>query len=138
MFSRNAVSPRGIFLWAAAAGWAGLIWGLSSVPGGRFPSMPGGDFPWSVAAHFFLYFMLSGLIYSALGETKPAMARRKMFLSVFFTALAYGVIDEFHQSLVPGRHPAAFDVAVDAAGAACFLGYARLREKLAGGILPRG
>jgi VanZ family protein len=36
-------------------------------------------------------------------------------------ACLYSATDEFHQSFVPGRHPAVTDVMIDAAGAALTL-----------------
>ena len=36
-------------------------------------------------------------------------------------AVMYSATDEFHQSFVPGRHPAVTDVMIDAAGAAVML-----------------
>jgi VanZ family protein len=43
----------------------------------------------------------------------------KKILVTFFLGLALGILDEFHQHFVPGRHMDALDALADALGVAC-------------------
>lgn len=66
----------------------------------------------SKAGHVIGYTMLTLSYWRAFGFSK-----RSSWLAWLF-ALLYAATDEYHQSFVPGRHPAAFDVLVyDNAGA---------------------
>jgi len=63
------------------------------------------------------YLILSVLTCRALaGGLGAAVSRRDAVLAVLVST-AYGISDELHQSLVPGRHSEAMDVAKDLAGA---------------------
>ncbi len=72
--------------------------------------------------HFFNFGVLS-VLYLCGMEKKVARSNAK--LSVFLLSLLltvfYAVIDEYHQSFVPGRHPLITDVLIDMAGAITFL-----------------
>lgn len=96
-------------MWVAAALWMGVIFALSSLPGG---SVPAGDY--SSLGHFTVYAVLGALYFAALrgrhrGWTAVAIA--------VALASAYGVTDEFHQSFVPGRIPDPADWMMDTFGA---------------------
>lgn len=66
----------------------------------------------SKSGHVIGYAMLTLSFWRAL-----EFSRRFSWL-IWLLALIYAATDEFHQSLVPGRHPAVFDVLVyDNAGA---------------------
>jgi VanZ family protein len=99
-------------------GWMVLIFALSSrshLP--RLADMP----PELVAVmgHFTVYAVLAALIWAALpSHGWPLWRRLALALA---GAIVYGVSDEWHQSFVPGRDPAVFDLAVDALGACCAL-----------------
>lgn len=83
-----------------------LIWFFSGRPGGDLP-LPGG---WDKPAHFIEYALLGYFLVRGLG------GRRALFLG-FLLAVGYGLLDEVHQSFVPGRDPSALDLLADAAGA---------------------
>ena len=61
-------------------------------------------------------------------QSDPPPGRRALALS-FALALAYAVLDELHQSLVPGRGGQPVDVGYDVAGMAAALGLIWLRER---------
>lgn len=66
----------------------------------------------SKSGHVIGYAMLTLSYWRALN-----FSRRNLWV-IWLFALLYAATDEFHQSFVPGRHPAAFDVFVyDNAGA---------------------
>ena len=72
------------------------------------------------AAHMFLYFLLVILLLVALAPFVRNILHRSAAAGVFCAVLA--VLDEIHQTFIPGRSGAARDVAVDLAGAAIAYG----------------
>jgi VanZ family protein len=68
--------------------------------------------------HFTLFGMLAFLLLRALGGEQP---RPPHFAAALLLAAGWGLLDEWHQSWVPGRNALAWDVVLDAAGAATFL-----------------
>jgi VanZ family protein len=98
---------RTLSLWLPVLLWAGLIFGLSSIP-----SLSSGLGSWDEVlrkgAHTLEYAILALLLRRALRADLPALA----------VAVAYAATDEFHQSFVAGRHGTPIDVAIDGVGAA--------------------
>ena len=98
-------SSRLASAWIPVVLWAGLIFGLSSIP-----SLSTGLGTWDLVlrklAHTIEYAVLGLLLLRALGRELPA----------FLAGVAYAASDELHQRLVPGRHGALYDVAIDALG----------------------
>jgi VanZ family protein len=86
----------------------GLIFGLSSVPGGQVPGRFGS------LGHFVLYAVLGALYFAVLIPHMPA--KRAAVITVLLASV-YGITDEFHQSFVPGRMPDPVDWLVDTVGA---------------------
>ena len=98
-------SSRLVLLWLPVILWAGLIFGLSSVPDlGTGLGML--DFVLRKIAHFCEYAILGALLLRALGRAELAVA----------AGVADAATDEWHQHFVPGRHTALRDVAIDTAG----------------------
>jgi VanZ family protein len=100
--------------WALVVLWMSVIFYLSSrstlpMPKGILANLE------SIAGHFAVYAVLALLVNYALSETSISSVRRMTYAFVF--AVVYGVTDEFHQSFVPGRDAALFDLAIDALGA---------------------
>ena len=98
-------TSRALRAWVPVVLWAGLIFGLSSIP-----SLGTGLGTWDLVlrkcAHFAEYAVLGLLLLRALGQEVTAVA----------LGVAYAFGDELHQHFVAGRHAAFRDVAVDAAG----------------------
>ncbi len=98
-------SSRLLVVWLPVVLWAGLIFGLSSIP-----DLGTGLGSWDLVlrkiAHFCEYAILGALFLRALGREVPATA----------AGIAYAATDELHQHFVAGRHAAVRDVAIDAAG----------------------
>lgn len=92
-------------LWLPVVAWAGLIFGLSSIPD-LGTGLGGWDLALRKIAHAAEYAVLGFLLVRALTRELPAVA----------LGVAYAISDEIHQHFVPGRLGAAYDVAVDAAG----------------------
>ena len=100
------MSPaRLLAVWGPVVLWAGLIFGLSSVP-----DLGTGLGLWDLVlrklAHVCEYGILGLLLLRAVGQE---------WLAVALGAL-YAGSDELHQAFVPGRHAAVRDVAIDASG----------------------
>jgi VanZ family protein len=104
--------PRSLARWLWVAAWAAVIFALSSIP-----NTATGDavLPIDKAAHVVEFAVLAILIMWALsGQPMPVIAAVAVTLAV---SLAYGALDEWHQSFVPGRDPSLTDLATDALGA---------------------
>jgi VanZ family protein len=98
-------STRVLSTWAPVALWAGLIFGLSSVPN-LGTDLGTWDLVLRKLAHFGEYAVLGLLLVRALGRELLAVA----------AGVAYAATDELHQHFVRGRHAAFRDVAIDSAG----------------------
>ena len=98
---------RRLALWGPVVVWAGVIFGLSSIP-----ALSTGLGTWDEvlrkAAHVTEYAVLGALLLRALRSELPALA----------LGIAYAATDELHQHFVRGRHPSPFDLAFDACGLA--------------------
>lgn len=95
--------------------WMAVLWQLSATPAdpaaAPWVALP----PWvQNAAHVPLYAVLALAWYRALrGFASPRTAASLAAPA----AIAYGVVDEWHQAYVPGREASAVDLVLDAAGA---------------------
>ena len=96
---------RPLWIWVPVLLWAGLIFGLSSVP-----DLGTGLGTWDLVlrkiGHAAEYAVLAALLVRALEREVVA----------FLAGVGYAFTDELHQHFVPGRQAAARDVAIDAAG----------------------
>jgi VanZ family protein len=99
------IRSRALLLWLPVVVWAGVIFGLSSIP-----SLGTGLGDWDLVlrklAHATEYAILGLLLLRAMGRRWLAVA----------LGVAYAATDELHQHFVAGRHASAADVAIDAAG----------------------
>lgn len=106
-------------LWGPVLAYMALIFYQSSLTDAPLPGAVNDK-----VAHAGGYALLGGLVIRALagGFGRP-VHRMTALLAVAITVL-YGVSDEWHQSLVPGRVADAADVAADAVGAVIAVGAA--------------
>lgn len=108
-------------LWLPVVVWAGVIFFLSSRPGGDFPS-------WGIwvqkSFHVAEYALLAALLYRALRGHRLAI--RTALLGAWVVAILYAASDEIHQLFIASRSGALTDVGIDAAGAALGLTFVRL------------
>ncbi len=101
---------------------------LSSIPGDiSTDSSVGAIFQWvspqwQNLLHIPLY---GGLTLSWLWAlpTQPVPYARRL-LTAFFLAAAWGILDELHQSTVPGRYTSWTDMSLNLLGAGLVIGYA--------------
>lgn len=75
------------------------------------------------AAHMFLYFMLALLLLAALSFWT---GRKRALFTAFLLCAAAAVLDEYHQTFVPGRSGEIRDILVDLGGAFAALALAAL------------
>lgn len=103
-----------VFCWFLTIGYMGLIFYLSSLHNIHLPKMPRN---FDKVLHMCAYIPLAYLFYLSL--KKSGMNKYIFILAVIF-AVMYGITDELHQVMVPGRDASAGDLLADALGA--FLG----------------
>jgi VanZ family protein len=102
---------RGLCLLCALA-WAGLVYYLSSQSSIDItPVFAQQDKLLHLAAYAVLGFFSMG----AMRASSTGYRASQLFLVAMLTGL-YGLLDEYHQSFVPGRNPALGDVLADLAG----------------------
>lgn len=78
------------------------------------------DFLVKKSGHALGYGLLAfTFLHGLKGESQNAHSR--WFYIAWVMAVLYSATDEFHQSFVPGRHPAVTDVMIDSTGAAIAL-----------------
>ncbi len=115
---REGSTGRRIRSWLPVAGYAALIFYLSSLPHPeeRLPKVlfeQAGD----KLLHLIEYAVLAALCYPAfLRAAGPVVARRAVALSIL-AASFYGMTDEVHQAFVPFRESSWLDWVADTAGA---------------------
>jgi len=96
---------RFLRIWGPVIVWAGVIFGLSSIP-----SLSSGLGTWDEVlrkcAHVTEYAILGLLLLRAVGHELPAL----------LLGVAYAASDEIHQHFVAGRHGSPVDIAIDTVG----------------------
>jgi VanZ family protein len=120
-------------LWAAVAAYVIGIWWLSS-QGEQITARVDAAGITDFNAHFILFGGLSFLLRLAMYFTWPASPGWLLSTSAAAGTFAYGAIDEWHQSFVPGRGVDAQDLTGDFIGAlggqllaaGCIWGWRRL------------
>jgi len=97
-------------IWWPATAWAILILIVSSIPNLSTPSL-GFTFADKVA-HFVEYLILGLLVAVAFHRE----GRSKPLVTAIIVCCAFGILDELHQALVPGRTADIFDILADFLG----------------------
>ena len=93
-----------------------ILFVATSIPAQSVPSFGVGD----KVNHFLAYLILAILLYLTLSfQEKSIFTQRNAALLTIAVILLYGVLDELHQMLIPGRSAEFLDWAADAVGAIC-------------------
>src|SRR5688572_24550947 len=92
-----------------------VIFILSSFPN---PPGSGGSDTRSHIAHVVVYAVLAVAAIRFARAQFPVAGLGVLLVAVWLFCIAYGISDEIHQSFVPRRQATAFDVMLDAIGAA--------------------
>jgi VanZ family protein len=110
-----------------------VIFAFSSTPSSRLPNFDWADLIVKKGGHALGYGLLA-LSYLRGLNGKSQDDNSRWFYVAWVMAILYSATDEFHQSFVPGRHPAVTDVLIDALGAAIILFlFNRYRRKTTSG-----
>ena len=100
------------------------IFAFSSIPSTEMPRFGLMDFLIKKGGHALGYGLLALTYLRGLKGERREVVSRRLFVA-WLLATLYSATDEFHQSFVPGRHPAVTDVMIDSIGAALGLILAR-------------
>lgn len=107
--------------------YAGLIIGLSSIPYLKSPSLK--FFTFDKVAHFLEYSIFAFLTFRSFSNLSVKInVNRAYLLSLLFLSL-FALLDEFHQSFVPGRHADVADLLTDFLGAFLVISFLWLRGR---------
>jgi VanZ family protein len=101
------------------------LYGLSSLPDQPVRNEHAWLMLLSNLAHAPIFAGLAVLVFKTLSGHHGTPGR---YVTAFAVTAAFGVIDEWHQSFVPGRTVSAGDLALDFAGGACALLIIRARQ----------
>ena len=96
------------------------IFAFSSIPSAEMPNFGLMDYLVKKGGHVLGYGILALAYLRGLRGERIEILSRQLF-TAWVLATLYSAIDEFHQSFVPGRHPAITDVMIDSVGAAIAL-----------------
>lgn len=105
-------------VFAPAIVWAIVILAVSSIP---YLSSPSFGFKIEdKVAHFVEYLVLGVLL--AYGFSRLRLSRSRIFMLSAGISGAFGILDELHQLLIPGRETAGLDMLADVLGSICAAG----------------
>lgn len=105
------------------------------------PKLPGPEdsllsFMWFKTAHVMVYGTLGCLLFRAWSMTQPQATPRSLWTLSLGSLVVLAALDEWHQSLVPGRTPTFRDIGIDFLGASVAL-WLWQRNNLKGGSHDR-
>ena len=103
---------RWLWLWGPPVGEMVVLFWISSQPD---PSIPSGVS--DKTAHFAAFFVLAAVALRAMAGGRWSGVTLRAALVALAIAAGYGVLDELHQMLTPGRFPGVDDWIADALGA---------------------
>ncbi len=96
--------------------WASFIFILSSNSVLANLDVSTLDYIFKKSSHMIVYAILFVLVHRAFFLLNSSKLKSFNWFFTFMICLLYAVSDEYHQSLVPGRHPAFRDVGIDMIG----------------------
>ncbi len=111
-------------MWAPVVMYCAAIAIASSIPGSR--ASLGTELPVDKVVHFGEYLPLGALLFRAFLLAPPRLRPGAALAAAVFVGLLYGVSDELHQIVTPGRDADPFDVMADLLGSATGAGLARV------------
>ena len=71
--------------------------------------------------HFLIFGVLGWLMARGFSNSTKAYVRKNYSWLILLVAFSFAVVDEIHQSMVPGRYPDISDWAADVAGIIIFM-----------------
>jgi VanZ family protein len=109
--SGSAHRTRAVIYWLITIGYMGTIFYVSSRHNVKLPEIARNI---DKVAHMLAYIPLAYLLCMSFRDSGM---KKYAFIAAFAIASIYGITDELHQSMVPGRDATVGDVAADAVGA---------------------
>jgi len=101
-----------VIYWLPPLLCAVFIFLASSLPGEDIPSL----FPFQdIFFHAIEYIVFAFFLSRAIKKSRPGLAYSRRLAWAVFLAVFYAVLDEFHQSFIPGRTASGLDVLIDTA-----------------------
>jgi len=127
----HSMTRMGIILrrWGFALVMMAAIFAFSSIPSTEMPNFSWADVVVKKSGHIVVYSLLALAFWHGFGW------RRERLWQAWLLSFTYAILDEFHQSFVPGRNAWWVDVAIDSIAAALALwiaAYWRTRQKKSG------
>jgi len=120
---------RWLFVWGPAASLMAVIFAASSVPHLDTTSSGISD----KTLHVWTYGALGALLVRALAGAAWTGVTSRVAGLAWVIAVAWGALDEWHQSIVPGRSLSSRDLVADAIGAALAVAVVLLVARRQGG-----
>jgi VanZ family protein len=96
-----------------------VIFVISSIPGNRFP-----EIQFNMAdkvVHFFIFGLLGLLVARSMGVCQNTFCRKNYVMVSIIIGISYALIDEWHQSYIPGRYSSISDWVADGLGIIVFV-----------------
>src|SRR5512142_2871160 len=90
--------------WGPPLLWMAAIFFASATPSTQLPRFGSWDYVVKKGGHMLAYAFLGILFRRGLGWDRRNVA------GAWLLTVMYALVDEFHQSFVPGRHPSLVDV----------------------------
>lgn len=120
-----------------AIGWALLIFIGSSIPSKYFPASK--IFSYDKLIHIVLFFIFGVLVYRAFTpfNDQNGVKKSRLIFSILIV-VGYGIFDEFHQGLVPGRSLDFYDGVADTVGGLLAAGFVILNSRLKNRVKASG
>jgi len=104
--------------WTVTIGYMVLISILSHIPQDDIPeSITSGPDNIDMFFHFVEYSILGFLLFRSI--TSDELLTFHPFYGSLLIGISFAILDEFHQSFVPGRHMSSTDVLFDSLGIVC-------------------
>jgi len=103
-----------IKLWLPVIGYGIVIFWVSSLPQPFGIEIEQGNI--DKVLHFCEYAVLGFLLMRPLCGPNTPLTRKGAFIVALLIGVVYGITDELHQSIVPGRDASICDVIFDAVG----------------------
>jgi VanZ family protein len=100
--------------WGPAIVWMGIIFTLSAIPNLKIDLKE--DFLLRKIAHMVEFGILTWLFLRAISASKAGRSPQKAIIYSIIFSLFYALIDEYHQTLVSGRHGSLIDASIDGIG----------------------
>lgn len=107
-----AMVKHALIRWGPAFLWMAAIFMASSTPAVKLPRFGTLDYATKKLGHFVAYGLLALAYRRGLGSGGPRL------LAAGSLAVIYALLDEYHQSFVPGRNPSLVDALLFDAGGA--------------------